>query len=189
MTLTYSLYADGSLQVTMNGTPYGKTPKILPRIGMQMGLHKEMERACWFGRGIGDSYPDRKHAAPVGLYDLPIRELNFEYDVPQETGSHEDTRFVRIYGENTGICAVGNFAYSCHDFTLENLTAARHKNELVYTETKYLYLDAKQRGIGSLSCGPDPEEEYELPVSDFSFSFILMADKGNPAAFDKMRMI
>ncbi|MBR2949836.1 MAG: hypothetical protein IKC46_08245 [Lachnospiraceae bacterium] len=189
MTLTYSLYADGSLRVTMDGKPYGTPPKLLPRIGMYMGLPKEMQNACWFGRGAGDSYPDRKHAAPVGLYELPIHELNFAYDVPQETGSHENTRFVRIFGDNTGICAVGDFAFSCHDFTLENLTAARHKNELLYTDTKYLYMDAKQRGIGSLSCGPDPEAEYELPVSGFSFSFMLMGDCGNQAAFEKMRMI
>ncbi|MBR2948781.1 MAG: hypothetical protein IKC46_02845 [Lachnospiraceae bacterium] len=189
MTLTYSLYADGSLHVTMNGTPYGNTPKILPRIGMRMGLNEKMEQACWFGRGAGDSYPDRKHAAPVGLYTLPIHELNFEYDVPQETGNHENTRFVRIYGENTGLCAVGDFAFSCHDFTLENLTAARHKNELTHTGTKYLYLDTKQRGLGSLSCGPDPEAEYELPTDSFSFSFVLMADSGNQAAFDRMRTI
>lgn len=189
MTLTYSLYADGSLSVTMDGKPYGTPPKLLPRIGMRMGLPKTMQNACWFGCGAGDSYPDRKHAAPVGLYELPIHDLNFAYDVPQETGSHENTRFVRIFGEDTGLCAVGNFAFSCHDFTLGNLTAARHKNELVYTDRKYLYLDAKQRGLGSLSCGPDPEAEYELPVSDFSFSFILMGDKGNQAAFEKMREI
>ncbi|HJA91589.1 MAG TPA: hypothetical protein H9717_00445 [Candidatus Eisenbergiella merdipullorum] len=188
MTLVYTLYADGSLQISMEGKPYGNTPKILPRIGMRMRLPKEMKRACWFGRGSGDSYPDRKHAAPVGLYDVNIGDLNFLYDVPQETGSHENTRFVRIYGDDIGIVAIGDFAFSCHDFTLENLTVARHKNELIHTPEKYLYLDARQRGLGSLSCGPDPEKAYELLTESFSFSFTLAVDEGTAAAFEKMNL-
>lgn len=186
MTLTYTLYGDGSLRVAMDGAPYGKAPEILPRIGMYVELPKELERVCWFGRGRGDSYPDRKHAAPVGLYDLAIGELNFLYDVPQETGSHEDTRFVRVYDDGMGILAAGDFAFSCHDFTLENLTAARHRNDLVHVPEKYLYLDARQRGLGSLSCGPDTEQGYELPTERFSFSFMLAADEGTEAAFERL---
>jgi hypothetical protein len=85
-----------------------------------------------------------------------------------------------------GILAAGDFAFSCHDFTLENLTAARHRNDLVHVPEKYLYLDARQRGLGSLSCGPDTEQGYELPTERFSFSFMLAADEGTEAAFERL---
>ncbi|MBQ8508894.1 MAG: hypothetical protein IJ493_03205 [Clostridia bacterium] len=177
MTLIYRVTAGGRIDVTMEGKPYGKPPEILPRIGVMLTLPEDADRAAWVGRGPGDSYPDRKALATVGSYDRPIAELNFLYDVPQETGSHEDTRWVKIYssasGEGVRVSAPGVFAFSCHDFTLENLTAARHCDELVHTNTKYLYIDYRQEGIGSNSCGPVPEKEYELRTSEFEFEFTI----------------
>jgi len=185
--LIYTVSAGGIIGVNMKGKPYGKAPGILPRIGMTFALPQEAVRAEWFGRGPGDSYSDRRHASPVGLYGMDISEMNFQYDVPQETGNHENTRFVRITGENYGICAVGDFSFSCHNFTLENLTSARHRNELRFTEEKYLYIDYRHRGLGSLSCGPEPEEEYELHTGEFDFTFTLMSDGGNAAAFEMIK--
>ena len=185
--LTYTILAGGGVEIRMQGKPYGRSPSILPRIGMKVCLPKDAECAEWFGRGPGDAYSDRKHASPVGLYRTEIAGMNFLYDVPQETGSRADTRFVRITGENYGICAVGSFTFSCHDFTLENLTDARHRNELRTTDEKYLYIDHRHRGLGSLSCGPEPEKAYELPTEEFDFTFLLMPDRGNDAAFDLMK--
>ncbi len=185
--LTYTVSDGGVVELGMKGKPYGRFPKILPRIGVMVCLPKEASRAEWFGRGPGDSYSDRKHASPVGLYGMDIADMNFLYDVPQETGNRENTRFVRITGENYGICAVGDFSFSCHNFTLENLTSSRHRNELRFTEEKYLYIDHRHRGLGSLSCGPEPEKEYELPTEDFEFAFTFMPDSGNDAAFEMMK--
>lgn len=120
---------------------------------------------------------------------MDIADMNFRYDVPQETGNRENTRFVRITGENYGICAVGDFSFSCHDFTLDNLTSARHRNELRTTAEKYLYIDHRHRGLGSHSCGPEPEEMYELRTGEFDFTFLLMPDSGNDAAFERMKNI
>ena len=185
--LTYTVSDGGVVELGMKGKPYGRFPKILPRIGVMVCLPKEASHAEWFGRGPGDSYSDRKHASPVGLYGMDIADMNFLYDVPQETGNRENTRFVRITGENYGICAVGDFSFSCHNFTLENLTSSRHRNELRFTEEKYLYIDHRHRGLGSLSCGPEPEKEYELPTEDFEFAFTFMPDSGNDAAFEMMK--
>lgn len=187
--LTYTISADGVVEIGMKGKPYGGYPGILPRIGVSVCLPEEAVRAEWFGRGPGDSYSDRKHASPVGLYGMDIADMNFRYDVPQETGNRENTRFVRITGENYGICAVGDFSFSCHDFTLDNLTSARHRNELRTTAEKYLYIDYRHRGLGSHSCGPEPEEMYELRTGEFDFTFLLMPDSGNDAAFERMKNI
>jgi len=118
---------------------------------------------------------------------MDIADMNFRYDVPQETGNRENTRFVRITGDGYGICAAGDFSFSCHDFTLANLTTARHRNELRTTEEKYLYIDHRHRGIGSLSCGPEPEAAYELKPEPFDFTFTLAPDWGNEGGFDLMK--
>ena len=105
--------------------------------------------------------------------------MNFDYDYPQETGNHEATYALtlRTAAGEDGLSVIGSdtFAFSYHDFTLDNLTDARHKNEVVKSDRNYLYIDYRMRGLGSRSCGPDPEEKYELRPHKFSLAFALRA--------------
>lgn len=190
MVMRYRIFGDGMIEVEMTGRPYGNMPDRLPRIGVKLRLGAEYENAAWYGRGPGQNYSDCRLASPVGYYESRIGELNTLFDVPQETGNHEDIGFLRVTrGDGKGLCVVGSdsFSFSCHDFTLENLERARHRNELKKTAEKYLYLDYKMRGLGSYSCGPEPEEAFELHPHDFRFAFAVMADRGNDAALDLLR--
>ena len=101
--------------------------------------------------------------------------MNFQYAVPQECGTRTETRFVSVTGEGKALTVIGadRFDFSCHDFTLKNLEEARHRNELTRTPEKYLYIDYKMRGLGSHSCGPNPEEQYELRPHAFRMVFAL----------------
>ncbi len=179
--IVYSLTAPGEIRVNISGKPYGKVPSPLPRIGLVLPIAKEYDTANWFGRGPADSYPDRKESTLFGEFSGNVESMNFIYDVPQETGSHEDTCRVTLTSpdceksftvtldeENPGL-----FAFSYHPFTLENLTAARHRDELERSDENYLYIDKRMRGLGSNSCGPEPEEEYELNPGPFEFSFVI----------------
>ena len=101
--------------------------------------------------------------------------MNIDYDYPQETGNREDTYALtlRTASGEDGLSVIGveRFSFSYHDFTLDNLTDARHKNEILKSNRNYLYIDYKMRGLGSRSCGPDPEEKYELRPHTFRFAF------------------
>ena len=136
-------------------------------------LDGSFRRCRWLGRGPGENYADCKANAPVGLYEANVEDMHFAYDVPQETGNHGDCRFVTVAGENGALTAEGAFSFSFHNFTLENLTAARHCDELETSEHNYLYIDHRQRGLGSHSCGPEPEKEYELPFGSFHWTVAL----------------
>ena len=153
-------------------TPYGHgQPEVLPRVGVVFTLPEDYSRCAWLGRGPGDSYPDRCANAPVGLWEDDVERMNFLYDVPQETGNHEDCRRVTVRGEGRELTVLGKFSFSLHDFTLENLTAARHFDELEKSRERFLYIDHRHRGLGSNSCGPQPEAEYELPMGPFAWEF------------------
>ena len=170
--LCYDIYSDGSIFVEMTGKPYGYLPNTLPRIGIRFEADGRYTDAEWYGRGDCESYPDRKLSAPFGLYSAAVNELNTIYDVPQETGNHEDTVFLNITDQNKrGITVIGspNFAFSYHNYTLESLTRARHRDELCCSDKNYLYIDYKMRPLGSHSCGPEPEEKYELRPHAFRF--------------------
>ena len=173
VTLTYRIYADGLVLTEYEGEPYGDLPEALPRLGVCFKLAEDYTDVRWYGRGRDENYSDAKANAPVGLYTLPITDMNFHFDIPQECGSRIDNRYATVLGGDKALTVVGSdtFTFSCHDFTLENLIAARHCNELKRTPEKYLYVDYKMRGLGSHSCGPNPEECYELRPHAFRFTF------------------
>lgn len=69
------------------------------------------------------------------------------YDYPQETGNREGTAFVRINDGDSGVCIASNeyFSFSYHNFEMEDLINASHRNELEKSEKNYLYIDYKNR--------------------------------------------
>jgi beta-galactosidase/evolved beta-galactosidase subunit alpha len=172
--LSYRVTAGGRVDVGVRMDPYGSPPAILPRVGVVFELPAEYTRCSWLGRGPDENYPDCKAHTPVGLYSADVTGMNFAYDVPQETGSRGDCRRVTVSGGGKALEVTGNFAFSFHDFTQEALTQARHCDELEKSENKYLYIDYKRRGLGSHSCGPEPEEEYELKTEAFRWGFTLV---------------
>ena len=175
--IDYEIYEHGNILISINGTPYGSLPETLPRIGVALKLDKSFKECEWFGRGPRENYPDAKAAAPVGHYKLPIEDMNVLYDYPQETGNRGNTFLAVFEGDkDRRLSVIGSdeFSFSYHDFTIEDLEEATHKNELVRSkDANYLYIDYRTRGLGSNSCGPDPEEKYELRPHSFEFSFVL----------------
>ena len=97
--------------------------------------------------------------------------MNFLYDVPQETGNREDCRRVTVSGDDRALTVTGRFSFSFHDFALKSLTETRHCDELEKSRERFLYIDHRHRGLGSNSCGPQPEAEYELPMGSFAWTF------------------
>ncbi len=174
--LEYIIYADGIVLVSVTADPYGKMPPFLPRFGFVYPMDKEFNNVAWYGRGFRENYSDRKLATPVACYDARIEDMNTFYDVPQENGNRSEVGFATLHNDlNEGFSFIGSdeFEFSYHDFTLENLTKARHRNELKKSDKNYFYIDYKMRGIGSRSCGPDPEEEYEFHPHKFNFAYII----------------
>ena len=175
--LSYRITAGGEIGVDVDLKPYGRhLPSVLPRVGVVFELDNAYERCAWLGRGPDENYPDCKAHTPVGRYEANISELNFLYDVPQETGSRGDCRTVTVSGGGRALTVNGAFSFACHPFSLDALTQARHCDELEEGEKRYLYIDHRHRGLGSNSCGPQPEEAYELRPAPFQWRFCLQAD-------------
>ena len=186
--LKYNVYADGLVTSDMTVKPFGEMPCIeydtkdnidpltprLPRFGVVFKLGKDLDTVKWFGRGSDQNYDDTVGNAPIGIYELPIEKMNFEFDVPQETGNRGDTRYVQIKNDNESFTVYGNeaFQFSYHPWKLKDLRNARHKSDLKEDEqNNFLYVDYKMRALGSHSCGPNPERELDFEPHDFRFVF------------------
>lgn len=172
--LSYDIY-ENIVLVTVDAEPYGALPELLPRIGVAFESDKRLRGVRWLGHGPHQNYPDAKMSAPVGIWESDIEKLNFLYDMPQETGNREGTIALTLSDGARALSVVGadSFSFSYHPFSLDNLTDSTHRNELIRDSKNHLYVDYKMRGLGSRSCGPDPEEKYELRPHAFTFSFAL----------------
>jgi hypothetical protein len=168
----YLIGADGSLVVTVTGEPEGTPPRTLPRIGLTMALVPSLDRFSWYGLGPDETYPDSKTAGRLGRYQASLAELETPYVVPQENGNHEDLRWLEVSDGDRGILVVGvpRVSFSAHPWSVQALTNARHRHDLVAEERVWIHLDHRQQGLGSASCGPGPLDVYELACEPFRFA-------------------
>ncbi len=175
MQIEYHVYKGGTVLISIMGEPYGNMPQRLPRIGVVFDMPK-CSSVEWYGRGLHENYSDRKQSAPIGLYKSNVSDMSVEYERPQENGNRCDTKFVNI----GGLSAIGSdvFEFSVHDYSIDSLMKANHKGETEKSDRNYLYIDYINRGLGSASCGPQPEEEYELYPHSFRFAFVLKENDG-----------
>ncbi len=171
---------DGSLTVTISGKADGEIPHGFPRIGILMRLPIEDSTTTWYGRGPGETYCDTCAAGQFGIWSAPTESLRTPYVVPQESGSHFETRWAEFTGKTGKGLRVSSekpFCFGINRYEIEDIEETMHEAELEGKEQDYyvLTLDIAQYGIGSESCGPKTEEQYRLMNPEFSFSWTFKA--------------
>lgn len=175
---------DGSLLLENVFSPIGSLPPLY-KLGLVMTVSGGLENMAWFGRGPGESYPDRKSSCDVGLWSGSVSGQFTEYVRPQENGNKEDVRWAALTdGRGAGLMVVGldRLSVTASHFTAEDLDGSRHKNRqprrfsrLIPRQDIVLCLDQAQMGLGGASCGPPPLEAYTLSLSGpRSFRLILL---------------
>ena len=173
---TWMISGDGSLDMDNEFSPFGTLPPALPRVGIVMQLAKDLENVRWLGRGPWESYSDRKSSADLGVWVSTVAQQYFPYVRPQDSGNHEDTRWVELADTNgRGLRIIAEatpFAFSALHFTAADLAAKKHHNELSPRPEVILSLDAKMSGLGNSSCGPGVLERFAVPPKNYRLRLI-----------------
>lgn len=180
---TYEIFPDGTLKISVatkfvSLRPECKLPMMLPKIGLTFKIPASLEKVLWFGRGPGESYPDSFTAQPVGLYRMPVADLETVYTRPQENGNRHDVRRVAFHDlKMGGFVVTGDdlLDFSAHYYTDAQLDKANHPHELEYDDSITVHIDHKVSGLGSNSCGPLPFEQYRVTPGEYKFSFTFKA--------------
>ena len=179
--MDFKVCADGIIMVNADIDPADKNA-IVPRIGLRFDMPVRMEQFTWFGRGPWDSYVDRKEACFPGVYSSTVTDQYTEYVKPQEHGTKQEVRWMALSntdGKGLLIVAPDKMAASAlhwkpeDNYTNRN-TRARHPYEFKKAASTTVNLDARTRGLGNASCGPDVLKKYELYASDTHMRFMLM---------------
>lgn len=180
-TLTYTVFGTGAIRLNTQFEPLRELP-YLPRIGIQMVMPAEYDRVLWYGKGPHENYPDLGVSALLGQYAAMVDDLHEPYVRPQENGARGGVRALAVTDIlGAGLMVVGEetfegsgFSFTAHPYTDLALHKATHTPELQPEEKTVLSLDWRMGGVGSNSCGPEPQEKYRAYLTETaSFTLVL----------------
>lgn len=172
--LTWTVYQDGKVNVDYNLEKDNNAP-FLPRFGLLITLPSTYEQINYYGNGPMSSYQDKGIATYLDMFETTVTNNGDVHIKPQEAGSHNQTTIMNITNnEHTlTITSEDTFSFNASHYSLNQLTEAKHVDELEIENNTYLYVDYAQSGIGSNSCGPELNEEYRLNNKKITFNFDL----------------
>ncbi|MCU4974050.1 DUF4981 domain-containing protein [Halobacteria archaeon AArc-m2/3/4] len=171
----YTIKGTGAVDIETTLIPEGEFSDLptLPRVGLELVLPGEFDRTTWYGRGPGENYPDSNRATRVGQYTRSVEELHTPYVYPQENGTRTDVRWVAFENERgIGLYASGDdhLQFSARPYTVDDLEAATHDDELPRRDRITVELDHAHCGLGSGSCGPVTLDPYRVDVQKYAFT-------------------
>jgi beta-galactosidase len=195
----YTVWATGDIEVE-NAFAKAEGMPVVPRLGMNVELLRELDRVEWYGRGPFENYRDRKLAAQVGRYRNAVADHYVPYIRPQENGYKTDVRWLALSdGSDVGLLiqADERIGFGAHhnrqaDFTppakvaitSEDGPGARknasrvntHVDDIVPGDYVALAIDYGQMGVGGDdSWGKRTLEQYSLGEKSYRYGFRLRA--------------
>ena len=162
---------DGVMKLSANVDPTGLSS--IARVGITFGL--KANKVEYFGRGPQENYSDRKLAGTIDRYVLD-EYYHLGYVRPQASGNHCDTRWVIFTledGRRLLVWGDAPFEFSATPYTDENIDSSTHINTLQDAGYLTVHLDAIQSGIGTATCGPGVQPQYQVPIKAYGFNFYM----------------
>lgn len=173
--ITYTFLPNGVVDMDVTITPRGDD---LRRAGLVCALQPGLRQVDYYAYGPWENYVDRKESCMVGRYRTTVDDMVVYYQKPQTMGGREGLRELKLTNaDGRGLCieTEGDVSFSALPYTDHNLSATKHMWELKKDPFITLHLDAKYRGIGNASCGPDTMEKYKIIEENYHFKLRLSA--------------
>lgn len=183
LTMTYVINNIGVVKITEDFKA-DASAKVsgLYRFGVKLPMPVEFDRIEYYGRGPWENYVDRNNSANLGYYRQTVTDQFYPYIRPQENGNKTDIRAwyqLDKSGNGLEIVASSPFSASALNYTIESLDdgeekAQRHSEFIDKADFTNLLIDKAQMGLGCVdSWYSRPLEKYQLPYSDYKFTFML----------------
>ncbi|WP_229276351.1 glycoside hydrolase family 2 TIM barrel-domain containing protein [Agromyces kandeliae] len=173
------------LSLAPNGSYLFDEEVVLPeashdhlRIGMVFELVAGFDRAAWIGYGPWENYTDRRTAAMLGRWDLPIDDLAVPYLRPQENGTRSGVTRLELSGE------AGRAIVTCDRpvhvnvsrHSVADLESVDHWWELPARDGTVVHVDVAHRGMGTGRLGPDTGIAHRLTQTRYRWRWQLMLE-------------
>lgn len=180
VSITYVSTNDGLL-VKIKAKRNKEIP-FLPRFGYSLVLNKDYKKVTYLGEGPNESYIDRHQGNIFYTHDFDVFSKSncFNYPYPQESGSHNNTKFTSLFSDNYIFTMLANELVSFQAIPFKLNEFKNHAHLMKYKSGHVVFnIDYKMSGLGSNSCGPELQKEYQLNEEEFSYDFILKVESIN----------
>ena len=151
----YTIKGNGELDVFHEVVPSGELPAFLPKLGLTFNMPEQFQNVKWYGRGPFETYPDRKTAAKIDVYEGTVDEQYVDYLIPQDHGNKTDVRWATITNESgTGLMVRSSnqpFNWSVSNYSTENLSRAFYPFQLQKQNQVTVNVDYEVTGVGDTS--------------------------------------
>ncbi|MDH5918553.1 beta-galactosidase [Vibrio splendidus] len=170
----YTLNNLGEMNIAVDVTLADHLPPM-PRIGLEMELPLPIETSnetpiSWQGLGPFENYPDRLAAARFGLHTQTLDQMHTPYIFPTDSGLRCGTKNLNV--GNIGI--KGDFSFSVSQYSQQQLTDAKHTNDLTREEKIYVRVDNQHMGVGGDdSWSPSVHQEFQLTDNQYRYQVTL----------------
>ncbi|MDX2196726.1 MAG: glycoside hydrolase family 2 TIM barrel-domain containing protein [Cytophagales bacterium] len=175
-TFTYTIYNTGDVLLNHN---FSLTQNLnfleqygFARVGFEWVLQQGFENLTWYGKGPWENYIDRNCGALTDLHKSTVDAQYFPYLRPQSCGNKTEVRWAALTDQNgLGIAVFGSpyFETSALHYS-EATLSTRSTQNIIKSPFTYWYIDYKQSGLGSASCGPGVRNEYIIPIQNYNYS-------------------
>ncbi|MDP4208460.1 MAG: glycoside hydrolase family 2 TIM barrel-domain containing protein [Bacteroidota bacterium] len=180
--IVYTMTSDGALTVNVKYQAGAIELPELPRFGMIMTLHNNLDNFTYYGRGPWENYTDRNTASFIGIYNSKVSDQYVAYTRPQENGYKTDVRWLTLTdndGEGVEISGLQPLCVSAlnnypEDFDPGLTKKYRHPSDITPRREVVLCVDLLQRGVGGDdSWGRPPHQQYRLTDKEYSYGYII----------------
>ncbi|MBO4907175.1 MAG: beta-galactosidase [Bacteroidaceae bacterium] len=177
VTVKYTITNEHQILVEVDYQPTAKDRPVMPKFGMRMRIPADFTNIEYYGRGPWENYPDRKHSAFLGLYNMPLSEFQTEYIHPQDNGCRTDVRWFTIAnGKHTlRIAGLQPLCIRAWDYGEEDLETAKHPNDIHRGRFVNLNIDLNIHGVGGIDTwGARTLPQYTIDANQpHHYAFIL----------------
>ena len=148
--------------------------RSVERLGLTWMLPEDYEKMSWFGRGPGESYPDRKESTPIGVYEKNVTDMHFAFTPPAENAGVEDAlrlRFSAADGHAITFHSAAPFHFDARHYTIGDLREAMHDHELIRRRQIVVHTDAAHAGIGGdMAWSTRQEKEFTITPGEYKLN-------------------
>lgn len=147
----------------------------LPRVGLSFGMRdQDTPMVKWRGLGPFENYPDRKAAARFGEYYFSVEALHTPYIFPTDSGLRSDCTQLEV--EN--LLVKGSFLFAISRYSQQQLTDAKHTNELSEEGNLHVHIDHQHMGVGGDdSWSPSTHKAFLLERKHYTYSLEFLSRK------------
>ncbi len=147
----------------------------VPRLGLQVLMPEEFDQFEWYGRGPGESYPDKKRHQRVGRYTGSVADQFEPYLPPGDYGNKCDTRYAALTdGSGVGLLVhdlPGTELMNVSVQAFTNMREADHHYQLQPADGVVFNVDYAVSGVGGIPNGTRPPYRIDPTEHAFVYAF------------------